>query len=103
MKNRMYWFIYFIFPQYNRLINDMLAVYNSGNICAHEDPLRCNLRLDPDITALMAKSRDWAELEHTWIEWRRRTGQKIRDLYEQLIELSNYAANLNSKLAMIYI
>uniref|UniRef100_A0A8D8R5L9 Angiotensin-converting enzyme n=1 Tax=Cacopsylla melanoneura TaxID=428564 RepID=A0A8D8R5L9_9HEMI len=82
--------------RYNRLINDMLAIFNSATICAHEEPLRCNLRLDSDIVGLMAKSRDWDELEHTWIEWRRRTGGKVRDLYEQLIELSNYAANLNN-------
>lgn len=45
----------------------------------------------------MAKSRDWDELQHTWIEWHRRSGQKIRDLYEQVVDLSNYAARLNSK------
>lgn len=45
----------------------------------------------------MAVSRDWDELQHTWVEWRRRSGMKLRDLYEQLIDLSNYAARLNSK------
>lgn len=36
------------FPsQYNRLINDMLAVYNGATICAYNDPFRCGLRLYP--------------------------------------------------------
>ncbi|XP_073984500.1 angiotensin-converting enzyme-like isoform X2 [Rhodnius prolixus] len=82
--------------RYNRLINDMLAVYNSATTCSYSDPLKCNLHLDPDLTTIMAKSRDWDELQHTWIEWHRRSGQKIRDLYEQVVDLSNYAARLNN-------
>lgn len=46
----------------------------------------------------MARSRDWDELQHVWIEWHRKTGQKIKELYVQLVDLSNYAAQLNSKL-----
>lgn len=45
----------------------------------------------------MARSRDWDELQHTWLEWRRHTGQYIRDLYDQLAQLTNQAARLNSK------
>ncbi|KAF6203797.1 hypothetical protein GE061_002132 [Apolygus lucorum] len=82
--------------RYNRLINDMLAVYNSATTCSYIDPLKCNLRLDPDLTTIMARSRDWDELQHTWIEWHRRSGQKIRDLFDQMIDLSNYAARLNN-------
>lgn len=50
-----------------------------------------------ELQKIMAASRDWDELQHTWVEWRRRSGMKLRDLYEQLIDLSNYAARLNSK------
>lgn len=45
---------------------------------------------------IMSRSRDWNELQHTWIEWRRRTGQKVRDMFEQLVDVSNQAALLNS-------
>lgn len=106
--------------QYNRLINDMLAVYNSASICAFDEPLKCGLRLDPgmiinnyfrhvsensykwhllfvDLNVIMSRSRDWNELQHTWIEWRRRTGQKVRDMFEQLVDVSNQGALLNSK------
>lgn len=49
----------------------------------------------------MSRSRDWNELQHTWIEWRRRTGQKTRDMFEQLVDVSNQAALLNSALLTV--
>ncbi|KYQ52124.1 Angiotensin-converting enzyme [Trachymyrmex zeteki] len=82
--------------RYNRLINDMLAVYNAATICAYNDPFRCGLRLYPDISQIMAKSRDWDELQYVWIEWRRRSGRPIRDLYHQLTALTNDAARMNN-------
>jgi len=48
-----------------------------------------------ELTVVMGRSRDWDELQHSWIEWRRLTGQKMRDLFEQVVELSNQAAELN--------
>ncbi|XP_034940431.1 angiotensin-converting enzyme isoform X2 [Chelonus insularis] len=82
--------------RYNRIINDMLAIYNSATICAHNDPFRCGLRLYPEITQIMAKSRDWDELQWVWTEWRRRSGAQMRDLYTQLVTLNNEIARLNN-------
>lgn len=82
--------------RYNRLINDMLAIYNGATICAYNDPFRCGLRLYPDISQIMAKSRDWDELQYVWTEWRRRSGTPIKDLYQQFITLNNDAARLNN-------
>jgi hypothetical protein len=50
-----------------------------------------------ELTVVMGRSRDWDELQHSWIEWRRLTGQKMRDIFEQVVELSNQAARLNRK------
>ncbi|XP_031773861.1 angiotensin-converting enzyme [Apis florea] len=82
--------------RYNRVINDMLAVYNEATICAYNDPFRCGLRLYPDISQIMAKSRNWDELQYVWTEWRRRSGMRIKDLYQQLVTLNNEAAKLNN-------
>jgi peptidyl-dipeptidase A len=41
-----------IFSQYNRLINDMLAIYNAATICAYNDPFRCGLHLYPGNVSL---------------------------------------------------
>jgi peptidyl-dipeptidase A len=44
----------------------------------------------------MARSRDWDELAWTWTEWRRKSGKPMRDLFEQMVDLTNDAAKLNS-------
>ncbi|XP_014277274.2 angiotensin-converting enzyme-like [Halyomorpha halys] len=82
--------------RYNRLINDMLAIYNTATTCDYHDPLKCDLRLEPDLASIMSKSRNWDQLQHSWTEWHRKSGQKIRDLFEQIVDLSNYAARLNN-------
>lgn len=46
---------------------------------------------------IMAKSRDWDELTWTWTEWRRKAGRPMRDLFEQLADLTNDAAKYNSR------
>nr|CAI5824256.1 unnamed protein product [Callosobruchus analis] len=74
----------------------MLAIYNSASVCAYLEPLRCDLRLQPDLAAIMAKSRNWDELQHVWTEWRRQTGQKMRDPFEQMVRLSNQASKMNN-------
>ncbi|XP_063230405.1 angiotensin-converting enzyme [Bacillus rossius redtenbacheri] len=84
-----------LLDRYNKIINDMLTVFNSATICAYENPFNCGLKLDPDLTLIMARSRDWDELQHVWVEWRRKTGEKVKDLYKQLVDLSNQAARLN--------
>jgi len=54
-----------------------------------------------ELTELLIKSRDPEELRHVWIEWRRKTGEQVRDLYQQYVDLSNKAARLNSKPKML--
>lgn len=50
-----------------------------------------------EISHVMSKSRDWDELQYTWLEWRRRSGSKnVKELYQQLVQLINEAAQLNS-------
>lgn len=35
--------------RYNRIVNDMLAIYNSADICAFEQPFKCGLKLQPHL------------------------------------------------------
>lgn len=51
----------------------------------------------------MAKSRDWDELQFTWIEFRRKTGRDMRELFEQMVDLTNEAANANSMAISIFV
>ncbi|KAF2900044.1 hypothetical protein ILUMI_06140, partial [Ignelater luminosus] len=82
--------------RYNRLINDMLSIYNTASICALNEPFRCGLKLNPELKDIMAKSRNWDELQYVWTEWRRNTGQVMKDTFEQMVQLSNEAAKLNN-------
>lgn len=75
----------------------MLAIYNGASICAFEQPFHCGLHLSPDLKNIMAKSRDWEELTYVWTEWRRKSGRNMRELFEQLVDLTNEAARYNSK------
>lgn len=50
-----------------------------------------------EISQIMARSRDWDELQWVWTEWRRRSGSQIKELYQQLVDLNNEAARINSK------
>lgn len=88
-------FFYFML-QYNRLVNDMLAIYNQASICRFEQPFNCGLRLQPQLKELMATNRDWHELQYTWSEFHRKSGRDMRDLYEQLADLTNEAARYNN-------
>lgn len=74
----------------------MLAIYNKAEICGYEQPFNCGLRLQPQLKELIAKSRDWDELQYTWTEFRRKSGRDMRDLFEQMADLTNEAARYNS-------
>lgn len=75
----------------------MLAIYNKAQICTFDKPFDCGLKLYPDLKKIMAHGRDWDELVYVWGEWRRKSGENMKELYEQLVDLTNLAANYNSK------
>lgn len=75
----------------------MLAIYNKAQICTFDKPFDCGLKLYPDLKEIMAKGRDWDELIYVWGEYRRKSGENMREQYEQLVDLTNLAANYNSK------
>lgn len=74
-----------------------MSIYNTATVCLNHPPFTCGLRLQPDLTNIMAASRNWHLLQHVWSEWRRHTGHNMKNAYEQLVMLSNEAAKLNSK------
>ncbi|XP_065566887.1 angiotensin-converting enzyme-like [Artemia franciscana] len=80
---------------YNEIGTKMETIYSSAKICRFNST-ECGLSLEPEITEIMAKSRNYDELEHTWNQWHEMSGAKIRNLYPQFVELSNEAAKLNN-------
>ena len=43
----------------------------------------------PDITRLMARSRNYTELEIAWRLWRDATGRHLKDMYAEFVQLGN--------------
>uniref|UniRef100_A0A6P4FWL6 Angiotensin-converting enzyme n=1 Tax=Drosophila rhopaloa TaxID=1041015 RepID=A0A6P4FWL6_DRORH len=85
-----------VLDRYNRLLNEMLFLYNSAGICAYQQPFQCDLHYIPQLKDIMAKSRDWDELQHTWVEYHRKAGRGMRDSYEQLIDVMQDVAYVNN-------
>ncbi|KRF98312.1 uncharacterized protein Dwil_GK15020 [Drosophila willistoni] len=85
-----------VLDRYNRLLNQMLFLYNSASICAYQQPFQCDLRYIPHLKDIMAKSRDWDELQHTWVEYHRKAGREMRNDYEQLADVMQEVAYVNN-------
>ncbi|KGL92325.1 hypothetical protein N301_11531, partial [Charadrius vociferus] len=78
--------------EYNTLLSDMETTYSVAKVC--EDNKVCH-PLDPDLTDIMATSRDYDRLLFAWKGWRDASGKKIKSNYKRYVELSNKAAVLN--------
>lgn len=82
--------------KYNRITTEMEKIYSKAKVPGFKDKSKM-LSLDPDITLILAESRDPEELEYYWTHWREVTGKEIRNknYYEQYVDLRNKAARMN--------
>uniref|UniRef100_A0A8C8RMH9 Angiotensin-converting enzyme n=1 Tax=Pelusios castaneus TaxID=367368 RepID=A0A8C8RMH9_9SAUR len=78
--------------EYNTILSDMETTYSVAKVCKGQD--KCS-PLDPDLTDILAKSRDYDELLFSWKGWRDASGKQIKSKYKRYVELSNKAAQLN--------
>ncbi|XP_038018778.1 angiotensin-converting enzyme [Motacilla alba alba] len=78
--------------EYNTLLSDMETTYSVAKVCRENKT--CH-PLDPDLTDIMATSRDYDKLLFAWKGWRDASGKKMRNNYKRYVELSNKAAMLN--------
>ena len=81
--------------QMNQLGAQMESIYSQAKICRlGQDPETCvpSLPLEPDLTELMAHSRNAQELQHAWTQWRSVSGQQYRQQYLDFIGINNQGA-----------
>lgn len=52
----------------------------------------CDLKLEPDLNAIMEKSRNEEELRYVWSEFREKVGPPIRNTFMRYLDLANQAA-----------
>lgn len=84
------------YKEYRKSVDGMEKTYSIAKICSFKEPANCGLSLEPEITEIMSKSRDFDELKHVWTKWHEQSGGKMRQQYQQFVELSNEAARLNN-------
>lgn len=84
------------FEEFEKIISEMENIYSTAKICAYEDPQKCDLALEPELTEILATSRNPEQLKHIWLEFRKKTGRMVKHLYPRYVELSNIAAKLNN-------
>ncbi|KAF5302725.1 hypothetical protein FQR65_LT08467 [Abscondita terminalis] len=77
-------------------INDMKNIYSTAKICPYKkqncDIATEGLTLEPDIQNVLAESSDYDELKYVWEQWRDASGKKIKETYQNYVQLSNQAA-----------
>ncbi|XP_053121534.1 angiotensin-converting enzyme isoform X2 [Hemicordylus capensis] len=78
--------------EYNQLLSDMETTYSVAKVCKPNQSCKA---LDPELTDIMAQSRDYNELLSAWKDWRDVSGKPIRSQYKRYVQLSNEAARLN--------
>ena len=76
------------------LTTEMTKTYSTAKVVGYKNKSSL-LSLEPELTLTMARSRDPAELQHYWEEWRSASGGKMREMYGQYVDLYNEAASLN--------
>ena len=83
--------------KFNTLIADMQDTYSKAKVCAKGSPADkpCELSLEPELTEILVKSRDYDELKHVWSDWRAVSGRKMKSQFVEYVNLSNEAARLN--------
>ncbi|XP_064127023.1 angiotensin-converting enzyme isoform X3 [Loxodonta africana] len=78
--------------QYNQILLDMETTYSMASVCHLNGTC---LQLEPDLTKLLATSRNYEELLWAWEAWRDKVGRAILPFFPKYVELSNKAAKLN--------
>lgn len=80
-------------------ISNMETIYNTAVFCRYNKP-NCSstemIPLDPEITEIMATSKNYDELKYTWEQWHNKSGALMRKDYKKYVETSNEAAKLNN-------
>jgi peptidyl-dipeptidase A len=77
----------------------MCKTFNSAKICPYNKPdcaiAEEGLSLEPNITYVMAHSRDYDELSYVWKTWHDNVGKELRSNYTEYVNLMNKAASEN--------
>lgn len=74
--------------------NTLESLFAKAKVADPNNPSKL-LSLDPDLSDIMAKSRNYSQLLWAWKSWRDATGPKMRAAYAQSVALKNKGAREN--------
>ncbi|XP_045110504.1 angiotensin-converting enzyme-like isoform X5 [Portunus trituberculatus] len=77
----------------SQVLSNMSTIYSTAQVCLHGKGC---VGLDPDLTNLMANSRNYSELLEIWKGWRESVSREIKPYYLQYLDLMNKMARLNN-------
>ncbi|KAK3782380.1 hypothetical protein RRG08_067171 [Elysia crispata] len=69
------------------VISEMEQIYSKAEVCMN--PSGDCLKLEPGLAELMRSSRDCQNLSDAWRGWRDQSGKKMKDMYQEYVQLSN--------------
>ncbi|KAM5273112.1 angiotensin-converting enzyme isoform 2-T2 [Ctenodactylus gundi] len=81
--------------EYNKILLDMETTYSVATVCHTNGTC---LQLEPNLTNVMATSRNYDELLWVWKSWRDAAGRAILPFFPKYVELANKAARLNGNM-----
>ncbi|XP_044936818.1 angiotensin-converting enzyme isoform X1 [Mustela putorius furo] len=77
--------------QYNSLLSNMNRIYSTARVCFYPNKTAICWSLDPELTHIMAISRNYALLLYAWEGWHNAVGTPLKPLYQNFTTLSNEA------------
>jgi len=80
--------------EFIELTTNMGKAYSTAKVLDRETGQK-SLSLEPELTTILARSRDPATLRYYWEQWREQSGKKIRNMYHKYVGLYNQAAKAN--------
>ncbi|KAA0725566.1 Angiotensin-converting enzyme [Triplophysa tibetana] len=78
--------------RYNTILSQMKSIYSTTKVCHSTE--ECS-SLDPELTDIMANSRSYNALLYAWEGWHSESGDRLRSLYPEFVELSNKAHRMD--------
>ncbi|KAA0725567.1 Angiotensin-converting enzyme [Triplophysa tibetana] len=78
--------------RYNAILSQMDSIYSTTKVCNGTG--EC-WSLEPDLTDIMANSRSYNALLFAWEGWHNESGNRLRSLYPEFVELSNKASRMD--------
>ncbi|KAA0725569.1 Angiotensin-converting enzyme [Triplophysa tibetana] len=78
--------------RYNAILSQMDSIYSTTKVCNSTE--EC-WSLEPDLTDIMANSRSYNALLFAWEGWHNQSGNRLRSLYPEFVELSNKASRMD--------